>query len=347
VKKEQLIDLFSKLGELFRSLGQDAEWPGFEIGLTEEEYRNFRELIAREHIHNPWFTKSAIQFALNSLADMLDPAVLKPFADCYTVTQQPKRVGIIMAGNIPMVAFHDVVCVLLAGHNAACKLSSNDKHLLPAVVSVLKQWQPDFAQRIECHQGMMKEMDAVIATGSDNASNYFEQYFGKYPHIFRRNRTSVAVLDGSESREDLERLGSDLFRYFGLGCRNVSKIFIPRDFNTDRLFEAIVNYGEIVNHHKYANNYDYNRTIYMMNSIPFLDNNFCIFKEDEGLFSPLSVFFYQRYDSMEEVTQFLETNKDSIQTVVGAGFQALGKAQLPAIDDYADGIDTMEWLVKI
>jgi hypothetical protein len=347
VKKEQLIDLFSKLGELFRSLGQDADWPGFEIGLTEEEYRNFRELIAREHIHNPWFTKSAIQFSLNSLADMLDPAVLIPFANRYGATEKPKRVAIIMAGNIPMVAFHDVVCVLLAGHSAACKLSSNDKHLLPAVVSVLKQWQPDLASKIECHQGLMKEMDAVIATGSDNASNYFEQYFGKYPHIFRRNRTSVAVLDGSESREDLENLGSDLFRYFGLGCRNVSKVFIPRGFNTDRLFEAIVNYGEIVNHHKYANNYDYNRTIYMMNSIPFLDNNFCIFKEDEGLFSPLSVFFYQRYDSMEEVTQFLETHKDSIQTVVGAGFQALGKAQLPAIDDYADGIDTMEWLVKI
>lgn len=347
MKKEQLIDLLSKLGELFRALSQDAERPGFEIGLTEEEYRNLCELIAREHVHNPWFTKSAIQFSLNSLADMLEPNVLKPFAERYPEVKQPKRVAIIMAGNIPMVAFHDVVCVLLSGHTAVCKLSSNDKHLLPAVVNVLQKWNPELANRIECHSGQVKTMDAVIATGSDNATNYFEQYFGKYPHIFRKNRTSVAVLDGTESREELENMGSDLFRYFGLGCRNVSKIFIPRDFDTDRLFEAIVGYGEIVNHHKYANNYDYNRTIYMMNSIPFLDNNFCIFKEDEGLFSPLSVFFYQRYDSVEEVTQFLDTHKDSIQTVVGKGFQPLGKAQLPAIDDYADGIDTMEWLVKI
>ena len=347
MKKEQLTDLFGKLGELFRALAQDAEWPGFEIGLTADEYRQFRELIARDNVHNPWFTKDSVRFALNSLADMLKPTVLKPFADRYPVTTRPKRVAIIMAGNIPMVAFHDVMCVLLSGHIAVCKLSSNDKHLFPAVVNVLQKWNPEFAGRIECHLGPVKEMDAVIATGSDNSVNYFEQYFGKYPHIFRRNRTSVAVLDGSESREDLEQMGSDLFRYFGLGCRNVSKIFIPREFNTDRLFEAIVGYGEIVNHHKYANNYDYNRTIYMMNSIPFLDNNFCIFKEDEGLFSPLSVFFYQRYDKKEEVTQFLETHKDSIQTVVGSGFQPLGKAQLPAIDDFADGIDTMDWLVKI
>lgn len=347
MKKETIITLLHRLGELFNALGQQKSWAGFETALTEEEYTSLQALINKEHVHNPWFTKDSVLSALRSLSEMLKPESLGPFAARYDETSHPKRVAIIMAGNIPLVGFHDLMCVLLSGHVAVCKLSSSDLRLLPAVVDVLRKWEPEIAAKIVLSPGPVKEIDAVIATGSDNSANYFESYFGKYPHIFRRNRTSVAVLDGSETPEQLTALGSDLFRYFGLGCRNVSKILIPKDFNTDRLFEAIVGFGDVVNHHKYANNYDYNRTVYLMNSIPFLDNNFCLLREDDGLFSPLSVFFVQRYDDPSEVTAFIDTHKEDIQTIVGNAYLPFGKAQEPAIDDYADGIDTMEWLVGL
>lgn len=251
-----------------------------------------------------------------------------------------------MAGNIPLVGFHDMLCTVLSGNIAICKLSNDDRRLLPVFVQVLRNWMPEIAERIVLTAGLMGEVDAVIATGSNNSSVYFEQYFGKYPHIFRRNRTSVAVLTGEETDGELRALGDDMFRYFGLGCRNVSKLFIPKDFNIDRLFEAIVDFGEVVNHHKYANNYDYNRTIYLMNSIPFLDNNFCMLKEDEGLQSPLSVFFTQRYELKAEVEQFLEQHKDEIQAVVGRDYLPFGSGQQPKLDDFADGVDTMAWLTS-
>lgn len=336
-----------KLGDLFRALGNERSWNGFESGLTADEYASLEQLIGKVNIYNPWFTKDSVLFALRSLGAMLERDTLGPFANRYGTTAHPKRIAIIMAGNIPLVGFHDLMCVLLSGHKAVCKLSSSDAHLLPAFLGVLKQWNPEISEELEWTTGPIKHIDAVIATGSDNSANYFEQYFGKYPHIFRRNRTSVAVLNGNETPEELVALGEDLFRYFGLGCRNVSKLFVPRDFNLDRIFEGIVNQGAVVNHHKYANNYDYNRTIYMMNSVPFLDNNFCILREDDGLFSPLSVFFVQRYDQMNEVTAYLKEHADVIQTVVGEGFHAFGQAQQPAIDDFADGIDTLAWLVEL
>lgn len=342
-----MIDSFVKLGELFRLLSEETEWPGFDSGLTEDEYLSLQKLINKEQIYNPWFTKESVLFALNSLAGMLKRNVLEDFASHYSVTTSPKRVAIIMAGNIPMVSFHDLLCVVLSGHTAVCKLSSDDQRLLPAFIVVLQRWNPGFSSVIECRPGPVRNMEAVIATGSDNSVTYFEQYFGRYPHIFRKNRTSVAVLSGDETQEELKLLGEDMFRFFGLGCRNVSRIFIPKNFELNRLFEAIVDYGSIVNHHKYANNYDYNRTVYMMNRIPFLENNFCLFKEDESLFSPLSVFFYSRYDAREEVETFLKMHSESIQTVVGHNYEPFGKAQCPGISDFADGVDTMSWLTSL
>lgn len=339
--------MLRKLGDLFGALGEERTWNGFGTGLTEEEYTQLQQLIGKVHIYNPWFTKDSVLTALRSLSEMLREDSLAPFAAKYGETASPKRVAIIMAGNLPLVGFHDLMCVLLSGHTAVCKLSSSDANLLPAFIEVLKQWDPEVASRIEWTVGPIRNIDAVIATGSDNSAGYFEQYFGKYPHLFRRNRTSVAVLSGSESPEELKGLGADMFRYFGLGCRNVSKLFVPEDFNLDRVFEAIVGEGAVINHHKYANNYDYNRTIYLMNSVPFLDNNFCMLREDEGLFSPLSVFFVQRYATLAEVDVFLAAHKDEIQTVVGSGYQPIGKAQEPAIDDFADGIDTLQWLLGL
>ncbi len=339
--------MLARLGELFVLLAENKTWPGFSCGLTEEEYKALQQLVQRERIHNPWFTEDSVRFALGSLAEMLDEQKLTEWANRYPYVTKPRRVAIIMAGNIPLVGFHDFVCVLLSGNTAVCKLSSDDPRLLPAFVQVLTKWDPAISERIVLAVGPIKQIDAVIATGSDNSVGYFQEYFGKYPHIFRKNRTSVAVIDGTETPEELKLLGEDLFRFFGLGCRNVSKIFLPESFDSNRLFEAIVGFGEIVNHHKYANNYDYNRTVYLMNSIPFLDNNFAIFKEDEGLFSPLSVFFTQRYKKVEEVTTFLTKHKDAIQAVVGHGYLPFGTAQQPTLDDYADGIDTMAWLTQL
>ena len=347
MKRADIIDGFVKLGELFRLLSEDAEWPGFGSGLTEDEYASLHVLINKENIHNPWFTKESVQFALSSLAAMLERQTLENFAAAYPEAKTPKRVAIIMAGNIPLVSFHDFLCVLLSGHIAVCKLSSDDPRLLPAFISVLQHWQPEFTTIIECKPGPVKHMEAVIATGSDNSVTYFEQYFGQYPHIFRRNRTSVAVLTGNETPDELKGLGEDMFRFFGLGCRNVSRLFVPKGFELNRLFEAIISYGAIVNHHKYANNYDYNRTVFMMNQIPFLDNNFCILKEDDALFSPLSVFYYSFYERKQEVEEYLSAHSASIQAVVGRDYLPFGTAQCPTINDFADGIDTMKWLSEL
>lgn len=347
MERQTIIAHFAKLGILFSTLAENQPWPGYAIGVTEEEYTALQVVINKEHIYNPWFTKGSLRFALKELAHMVDKKTLENWTNDYPFASRPKRVAIIMAGNIPMVGFHDLLAVVLSGNTAVCKLSSGDMRLLPAFASVLFNWDPEFKHHLEIVAGPLKTMDAVIATGSNNSAGYFDSYFGKYPHIFRKNRTSVAILDGTETTEELKALGEDMFRYFGLGCRNVSKIFLPESFNVDLLFQAVVDFGDIVNHHKYANNYDYNRTIYLMNSIPFLDNNFCIFKEDDGLFSPLSVFFTQRYKEVSEVSLFLETHKDEIQTVVGHGYEAFGKAQKPEIDDYADGINTLQWLSEL
>lgn len=347
MERKAIITLFAKLGDLFSVVAKERPWPGFTCGLTEAEFTAFEVLIRKEYLYNPWFTKESVLTALGALSGMLESETFEKWTAPYPFAEKPKRVAIIMAGNIPLVGFHDLLAVVLSGHIALCKLSSGDTRMLPAIVGMLEKWEPEIRRRIELAAGPLTAIEAVIATGSNNATDYFDRYFGKYPHIFRRNRTSVAVLDGTETKEELQALGNDMFRYFGLGCRNVSKLLIPENFELNRIFEAIVAFGHIINHHKYANNYDYNRTIYLMNRIPFLDNNFCMLKEDEGLVSPLSVFFVQRYADMEEVAAFLEQHKESIQTVVGHDFIPLGKAQEPAIDDYADGVNTLEWLSEL
>lgn len=336
--------MLARTGKLFGLLSSESSWPGFASGVTEDEYNALTALINKEHIHNPWFTKESLKAALGSLAEMLDEAKLVSWTEKYAYADSPKNVLIVMAGNLPLVGFHDFICVLLSGHRAVCKLSSQDKHLLPAFVQVMCSMNPELQDRIRIALGPVKEIDAVIATGSDNSAGYFNEYFGKYPHIFRKNRTSVAVLDGTETDQELNALGKDMFQYFGLGCRNVTNIFLPEDFDKNRIFENIVSYGDIVNHHKYANNYDYNRTIYLMNKIPFLDNNFALFREDEQLFSPLSVIHLHPYSDRGNVDEFLAAHADAIQAVVGHTHIPFGKSQEPDLDDYADKIDTMKWL---
>jgi hypothetical protein len=347
MNKQLLIRGFNALGNLMGLLGENHPWPGFSCGLTEEEYHNMNVLINREVIHNGWFTPVNVRQSLKSLGHLLNTRDLEAWTQKYIYAKEPKKVALIMAGNIPLVGFHDFLCVLLSGHSVVAKVSSQDKYLLPALASHLVNFEPELNQKIVVTAGRIGELDAVIATGSDNSVLYFEQYFGKYPHIFRRNRTSIAVLDGKETKEQLYQLGHDIFDYFGLGCRNVSHLLIPRDFDLNRFFEAIVHFGEIANHHKYANNYDYNKAVYLLNKVELLDNNFVLLRETEELFSPLGMVHYHRYSSDVEVKAYLESNQEKIQAVVGNQYIPFGSAQCPALDDYADGIDTMSFLERL
>lgn len=316
-----------------------------------ENNEDFKEITSLSERNNAWFTQEFIEKSIDNICNQyLDENEMIVFASYIKTKEQLNNqitVGITMAGNIPLVGFHDFLCVLLSGNIAVTKLSSDDNTLLPALAEQLIQYAPTLKERIQFSFGKLGEIDAIIATGSDNSTKYFEQYFGHYPHLFRKNRTSIAVLTGNETKEELIALGKDIFSYFGLGCRNVSHLLIPKGFDLNRFFEAIVDYHPIVNHHKYANNYDYNKAVYLMNLMELLDNNFMLLRESEELFSPLSMVHYQYYTTNDEVETYLSTNKENIQATVGHQFIPFGEAQAPKLDDYADGVDVMKWLNSI
>ena len=338
MNQHDIIQAFSKLGAFMKSLcDQEA---------ANEELVYIREVIQREKNHNGWFTVQSIYKSLESLSEMLSVKDLDEWASHYTFTSSPKRVAVIMAGNIPLVGFHDLLCVLVSGHHALIKLSSDDSRLLPLFLERLVQLDPCMKERFTVVP-RLNESEAVIATGSNNSARYFEKYFGHQPHIIRRNRTSVAIIDGSESPKELELLGEDIFSYFGMGCRNVSQLFIPKDFDIDRFFAAIIGYSDIINHNKYGNNYDYYKAIYLMNQEKLLENGFLLTKESNELFSPIAVLYSHRYNSPEEVSDFLAKHEEDIQAVIGHGYIPFGQAQHPKLTDYADGVDTMDFLQNL
>jgi hypothetical protein len=257
-----------------------------------------------------------------------------------------------MAGNIPFVGFHDLLCVLISGHRALVKLSSEDAILPQIIIKRIIEIEPRFDSCIEISNGKLENFDAVIATGSNNTARYFDAYFGKYPNIIRKSRSSIAVLSNNESREELKLLGNDLLDYFGLGCRNVSKLFVPVGYKFDSLFECVFDKKEVINVNKYASNYDYNRAIYLMNSIEFLDNNFLIIKEGKELHTPVSVIHFEYYSNTESVLNYLFENKDEIQCVASHLEEiehkvSFGKTQQPMLWDYADNVDTMKFLLSL
>ncbi len=315
-----------------------------------EDDAGFESLLERSKIENPWFTIENQKFALQQWADLLTEKNIGSWLNKYRISGISKRVGLILAGNIPLVGFHDVISVVLSNHIPVIKLSSKDKYMIPFL---LKKWNEfsegsvpfEFVEKLE-------NFDAVIATGSNNTARYLEYYFKNHLHIIRKNRTSIAVLKGDETEEDLKLLAEDIFRYFGLGCRNVTRLFIPQDFVIDRLFESFLDFQDIINHNKYANNYDYNRAIYLLNQEKFWDNNFVMLKEDEKLFSPLSVINFSRYSSLDEVKSFIAENEENIQCIVAGeelGLNSVkpGEAQNPGLDTYADNVDTMKFLSVI
>jgi hypothetical protein len=315
-----------------------------------EPDEQFRSVLEESSNYNAWFSPEEVKRSVASLSNMLNNNDLHKWFESIEITQNPRKVGLILAGNIPLVGFHDVISVLATGHIALIKLSSADNKLLPFLLNKLVEFEPAFAEHFE-YTDRLKDFDAIIATGSNNSSRYFDYYFGKVPNIIRKNRNSVAVLTGNEDFEALRRLGHDIFDYFGLGCRNVSKIFIPEDYDIKHFFEPLEEFQPIINHFKYNNNYDYNKSIFLVNSVPHFDNGFLLLREETSLSSPLAVMYYEKYKDLAEVKERLTAQKDNIQCVVSEAVLDLeqpslgfGQSQSPRLWDYADNVDTIAFL---
>ncbi len=315
-------------------------------------FDGFKHQIKLAHEHNGWFTKENVLFTIESWSNILTQSSINKWIDKYHFKHiESKKVAVIMAGNIPLVGFHDFLCVLISGHKVLVKQSSNDKHLLPFLAKYLEHIEPKLKGKIEFTEEKLKKFDAVIATGSDNTSRYFEYYFKGKPSIIRKNRNSVAILTGNETVEQLKALSKDIFRYYGLGCRNVSKLFVPKDYNFDGFFKAMYDWHPIINQAKYANNYDYNKAVYLMSEFDMLENGFLMIKEDKSYASPIATLFYEYYDSIEGLKEKLNLDKDKIQCVVANQIieteVAFGETQKPELWNYADDIDTIDFLLKI
>ncbi len=304
------------------------------------------KLVETAAIYNHWFTPEYVNLSLKNLSTMLRKNEVELF--CTPILEKPaKTIAIVCAGNIPLVCFHDVLCVLLCGQRVLIKMSSDDNVLLPFILKLLVHYEAGFEEKILFATGKLSDFDAIIATGSNNTSNYLHYYFSKYPNIIRKSRTSIAVLDGTETSEDLKNLGHDIFDYYGLGCRNVSKVLVPNNYSFNHFFESIVDFGSVVNNKKYGNNYDYYRSIYLLESEKFLDNNFLILKESNQLFSPVSVLFYESFSTNNDIHEYIKNNQNSIQCVIGKDFIPFGYSQQPVISEFADKINTVDFLLNL
>lgn len=344
---DERIVAFSQLGKVLSYFKEDKDWETYKCGLNEEEFKQFNQLIKTVHRKNGWFTEDNVRKSISAISLMLNNEKLVKWLANYDLNKvNEKKIAIIMAGNIPLVGFHDFLSVLISGHKVVMKLSSNDNVLFPFLIKILLEIEPRFESRIEIVE-KLTGFDAVIATGSNNSAIYFENYFSKYPHIIRKNRTSIAIIDGNETKEDLNNLAKDVFQYFGLGCRNITKVFVPKDYDLNNLFKAFYHWKEIINHNKYANNYDYNKAIYLMNKVELIENGFLLMKEDEGLHSPLGVLFYEKYNSKEDLKLKIDSSKEELQCIVSKIDIPFGKAQEPELWDYADGVDTIQFLSSL
>ncbi|MEH6405707.1 MAG: acyl-CoA reductase [Leeuwenhoekiella sp.] len=349
----QRITAFTKLGSFLAQFINKNASKDSELPINTIWNNSLAEQLKLVQSHNAWFTENHLYMALKSWSNSLTTESLSNWVDQYSIpiNVSPKNVAIIMAGNLPLVGFHDFLSVLITGHKAVIKLSADDKLLLPFLAKILINIQPDFEDYISFTTERLPTFDAVIATGSNNTARYFEYYFKTKPHIIRKNRNAVAVLDGEETLEDLEALSYDIFNYFGMGCRSVSKLFIPKDYDFELFFKAMYLQRDYINHNKYANNYDYNKAVYLMSLFKLLDNEFILLKEDEAYSSPIAVVFYEYYVNKDELQQKLNNDKDQIQCIVANNFSQneikFGQSQHPKLYDYADGVDTVAFLLKI
>lgn len=349
---EERIQAFVKLGDFLSQFSTNGIVKKDDIPHNDLFFDGFKHQIKLAKEHNGWFTEQNIFFALSNWSKALTAINIKQFTKSYKFNEiEPKKVAIIMAGNIPLVGFHDFFCVLLSGHEVLVKQSSNDKHLLPFLAKYLEYMAPEFIGKITFTEGKLENFDAVIATGSDNTARYFEYYFKGKPSIIRKNRNSVAVLTGSETEEQLSQLSHDIFRYYGLGCRNVSKLFVPLNYDFEGFFKAMYTWHPIINEAKYANNYDYNKAVYLMSEFEMLENGFLMIKEDASYASPIATVFYEHYDTLQNLRSKLERDSENIQCIVSNNLSdkdiAFGDTQNPNLWDFADGVDTLSFLLKI
>lgn len=315
-------------------------------------FDKFSEAIQHAKHYNSWFLPEEIKFSFSQWGKTLTTQKITEWLSSYAINDSsPKTIGIVMAGNIPLVGFHDLLCILITGNKALLKLSTSDNRLIPLCCEYLIAINSAFKDNIEFTKDQLKDFDAVIATGSNNTARYFEYYFNKYPNIIRKSRNSIAVISGKETKEDLEALGEDVFRYFGLGCRSISKIFVPKNYDFDSFFKAIFKYSELVNNNKYINNYDYNKAVYLMSEYKILDNGFLILKEDESYASPIGSLFYEYYDNTTTLSEKFNIDHEKIQCIVNFPTNensiAFGETQKPTLSNYADDIDTIDFLLKI
>ncbi len=332
---EKTIDTLSRLGNLLKSMPPD-------------QVAALAETAANE---NNWFTPENVKSAMIGATNYLNAAKLNQWMSSYSPVRTPQVIGLVMAGNIPLVGLHDLLSVLMSGHMAHVKPSSKDSVLLTFFMEKLTEIDPELASRVQLVD-RLQDIDAIIATGSDNTARYFHHYFGKYPNIIRKNRTSLALLRGNESERDLYLLGKDIFTYFGLGCRNVSKLLVPEGYRFDTFYESIAPFSNVMEHNRYHNNYDYNKSILLVNKVTHLDNGFLLLREAEELVSPISVLFYSHYKDEEELRELLGSQENKIQCLVSEGGWypgsiAMGQSQMPELWDYADNVDTMKFLCSL
>jgi NAD kinase len=346
------ITAFVKLGTFLSQFSVENIKKGTNIEHNDLFFDGFKHQIKVAQENNSWFTRDNISFALESWSKSLTKSNLENWVSKEKLQNKtPKTVAIVMAGNIPMVGFHDFLSVLISGHAVLVKQSSSDKHLLPFLAKYLEYVEDDFKGNITFTEQKIENFDAVIATGSDNTARYFEYYFKNKPNIIRKSRNSVAVITTRESEEDLQRLSEDVFTYFGLGCRSVSKLYVPKGYDFNNFFNGMFVKKDIINNAKYANNYDYNKAVYLMSEFDLLENGFLMIKEDASYSSPIATIFYEYYDNEIDLKIKLHQDKDKIQCIVAKDFieneVAFGETQNPNLWDYADGVNTLEFLAKI
>ncbi|HRZ30838.1 MAG TPA: acyl-CoA reductase [Flavobacterium sp.] len=346
------INSFVALGDFLSQFSLDSNLRKQGVLNNDAFFDSFEAILELSQSHNGWFTKEQVYFSVNSWVEALTETNLNEWLLNYDFSKvTPKKVGLILAGNIPLVGFHDFLSVLIAGHSVLVKTSSNDQHLIKFFANYLISVNNDLLERITFTDGKLENFDAVIATGSNNTARYFEYYFKNKPSIIRKNRNSVAILTGNETQEDLVNLGEDIFRYFGLGCRNVSKIFVPNGYNFDSFFKAIFEYQDVIHYEKYANNYDYNKAVFLMSNFKLLDNGFLTLKEDSSYSSPISSVFYEFYEDLEILKNRLKNEGDQIQCIVSNHLIdnsiAFGQTQKPKLWDYADNVDTLQFLISV
>lgn len=338
-----------KLGVIFKNIGSDKAWSGYQIGITDKEYSDFQNLINYLPNYNGWFTPAEVRKALLAWGNLLVLENLQKWINSYSPkdVNSEKVVAIIMAGNIPLVGFHDFLSVYLFGLKAKIKLSSDDNKLLPFILELLSNFDDSIKENFEFVNRKLEDFDAVIATGSNNTARYFHEYFGKYPNIIRKNRTSIAILSGDEKPEELSKLAEDVFTYYGLGCRNVTKLYLPQGYDLNKLFAAFYPFQDVSINNKYANNYDYHKALFLMEGFDLLENGFLLMKEDESLYSPIGTLYYEYYSDRLQLEEKIDAMEDKLQCVVSSIHIPFGKAQSPELWDYADNVDTVRFLLGL